>query len=254
MPVGGEEGGSPGPAEAEVRVRPCEVVPTRGELPASKAPIGAEDPGSDLRCKRTDCLDRDIVFRKRAMDVVLASMGLVIVGWILPLLWLGARISTGLSGFFAQRRVGMHGRIISVLKLRTMRDLPGVRTTVTTSGDPRITRFGKFLRRSKLDELPQLWNVLKGDMSFVGPRPDVPGFADQLRGGDRLMLELRPGITGPATLKYRDEEEILRRVEDPEAFNREFIWPDKVRINVRYARELSLRGDLKIIWQTLIGR
>lgn len=124
-------------------------------------------------------------------------------------------------------------------------------TTVTTSNDKRITPLGAKLRRWKLDELPQLWNVLKGEMSLVGPRPDVPGFADKLEGTDRELLQLQPGITGPATLKYRNEEELLAGSDDPERFNAEVIWPDKVRINLSYLNGWSLKKDLAIIYETV---
>ncbi|MCK4713179.1 MAG: sugar transferase, partial [Marinosulfonomonas sp.] len=124
-------------------------------------------------------------------------------------------------------------------------------TTVTVKNDIWITRWGAFFRRWKLDELPQLWNVLKGDMSFVGPRPDVPGYLDQLSGEGKILLELRPGITGPASLKYRDEETILAQVDDPKAYNDEVIWPDKVAINIDYYRNWSLKADLIYILKTL---
>ena len=126
-------------------------------------------------------------------------------------------------------------------------------TTVTRSGDPRITPLGRLLRKAKIDELPQLWNVLWGDMSFVGPRPDVPGFADSLVGEERQLLSIRPGITGPATLKYRNEEELLAAAEDPEVYNREVIWPDKVSINLEYIRDWRLSKDLQYIWKTVMG-
>lgn len=113
--------------------------------------------------------------------------------------------------------------------------------------------LGRLFRRLKIDELPQLWNVLVGDMSFVGPRPDVPGFADRLEGRERLLLSIRPGITGPATIKYRNEEEILERQSDPETYNREVIWPDKVRINLEYIANWRMADDLKYIWQTVVG-
>jgi len=117
---------------------------------------------------------------------------------------------------YSQWRVGKNGRLFKLYKFRTMvKDADRIGGTVTTDDDPRITRIGKILRKFKLDELPQLWNVLKGDMSFVGPRPDVPGYADKLEGDERIVLSVRPGITGPATLKYRNEEEILASVEDP---------------------------------------
>jgi len=140
-----------------------------------------------------------------------------------------------------------------VIKLRTMHSVAGGGTTVTTAGDARITPIGRFLRRYKLDELPQLINVLRGDMSLVGPRPDVAGFADMLTGSDRMILSVRPGITGPATLKYRNEEELLASVSDPEAYNRNVIWPDKVRINREYVQHFRLRDDLRYIWLTIFG-
>ena len=170
----------------------------------------------------------------------------------LPLLILLARTSCGNSGLFRQQRVGRFGKAFTLLKLRTMKNMKFVSTTVTTDGDPRITRIGRFLRKTKLDELPQLVNVLKGDMSFVGPRPDVAGYADKLQGADRIILEVRPGITGPATLKFRNEEQLLAFQEDPETFNREVIWPEKVRLNVEYVENYSFRRDIWYIWKTLL--
>jgi lipopolysaccharide/colanic/teichoic acid biosynthesis glycosyltransferase len=161
-------------------------------------------------------------------------------------------LDTKKNGFFIQDRVGKGGRIFRVIKIRTMCEVPGMDTTVTMSTDQRITALGRFWRKTKIDELPQLINVLKGDMSFVGPRPDVPGYADTLTGEDRIVLSLRPGITGPATLKYRDEEEILARLEDPERYNKEIIWPDKIRLNKEYVQNWSFWNDLKYIWYTVI--
>ena len=124
-------------------------------------------------------------------------------------------------------------------------------STVSVAGEQRITSLGAVLRKYKLDELPELWNVLKGDMSFVGPRPDVPGYADKLQGDDRLILDLRPGITGPASLKYANEEEILAKVDDPIAYNDAVIFPDKVRINLDYYRNHTFWGDIRLIFQTV---
>jgi lipopolysaccharide/colanic/teichoic acid biosynthesis glycosyltransferase len=134
-----------------------------------------------------------------------------------------------------------------------MRDHSNISTTVTSADDPRITSLGRFFRRYKLDELPQLINVFFGQMSLVGPRPDVPGFADQLEGDDRIMLNVRPGITGPATLRFRDEEELLLGVENAEQYNREVIFPEKVRLNREYIENYSLRDDLRYIFVTLFG-
>lgn len=190
---------------------------------------------------------------KRALDLSVAFVGLLLAGWIVLLGWLAARIDTGESGFFRQPRIGRDGRPFGVLKLRTMRPVAGLDSTVTAAGDPRITRLGAWLRRTKLDELPQLWNVLVGDMSLVGPRPDVPGFADELVGEDRIVLSVRPGITGPATLAFRDEEALLAAQDDPERYNRETIWPEKVRINRAYVERWRLRDDLRVLWRTLFG-
>jgi lipopolysaccharide/colanic/teichoic acid biosynthesis glycosyltransferase len=190
---------------------------------------------------------------KRAFDFLGALTGLVLTSWIILPAWALASLDTRRNGFFIQDRVGKDGRMFRVLKIRTMRPVQGVETVVTTDQDPRITPLGRFWRKTKIDELPQLINVLKGDMSFVGPRPDVPGFADRLVGEERLLLSIRPGITGPATLKYRNEEQILMEVDDPEKYNREVIFPDKVRINLEYIREHSFWKDLKYIWMTVFG-
>ncbi|MDX5376936.1 MAG: sugar transferase [Halomonas sp.] len=188
-------------------------------------------------------------FLKRTFDLMLAvALLLLLLPLILVAAWAAAR-DTRASGFFLQQRVGRDGRPFRVIKLRTMRPLAG--TSVTTLDDPRITRFGRLLRRSKLDELPQLFNVLAGHMSFVGPRPDVPGFADRLDEQDRVILAVRPGITGPATLKYRDEERLLAGVADPERYNREVIFPDKVRLNRDYVLHWSFGRDLGYLWHTL---
>ena len=127
-------------------------------------------------------------------------------------------------------------------------------STVSVKGENRITPLGAILRKYKLDELPELWNVLKGDMSFVGPRPDMPDYFEKLTGNDRLILELHPGITGPASIKYANEEELLSSVPDPQKYNDEVIWPDKVRINLEYYYNRSLFGDIRIILKTIFDR
>ena len=163
--------------------------------------------------------------------------------------------------FFSQKRVGRNSRLFTMYKFRTMTvDHNG--SSVSVAGESRITPLGAKLRKYKLDELPELWNVLKGDMSFVGPRPDVPGYADALTGDDREVLRLRPGITGPASLKYRDEEELLAKVAsegvdgytDPVRYNDEVIFPDKVRLNRYYLHHYSFWMDLKMIFATVLGR
>lgn len=154
---------------------------------------------------------------------------------------------------FRQIRTGRFGNPFIIYKFRTMRMNCGG-NTVTIKGDGRVTPIGKILRKYKIDELPELWNVLKGDMSFVGPRPDMPELTGTLTGDERLILELRPGITGPATLKYANEEDLLAAKADPKKFNDEVLWPDKVRINLDYYRNLSLLTDLKIIARTILRR
>jgi len=188
---------------------------------------------------------------KRSFDFVVALFGLLVTWWLIFLAWIAASIDTRSNGFFIQKRVGRNGKIFRVVKIKTMCPIASLDTTVTRRGDPRITTLGTFFRRTKIDELPQLLNVLVGDMSFVGPRPDVPGFADKLQGEERGMLSIRPGITGPATLKYRNEEKILAAQADPEAYNREVIWPDKVRTNLDYIRDWSLCRDIQYILQTV---
>lgn len=190
---------------------------------------------------------------KRLLDFGASLVGLLLTGWIIVLASLVARFETGEPGIFVQSRIGRHGRPFDLYKIRTMRSAAGTATTVTTRDDPRITKSGRFFRRTRIDELPQLYNVLIGEMSLVGPRPDVAGFADRLEGAERAILSLRPGITGPATLAYRDEEALLARVEDPEAYNRDVVYPEKVRINLDYIRHYSLRHDLRYIFRTLFG-
>lgn len=188
---------------------------------------------------------------KRTFDVVLAFLGLLVIWPVILVTILLAWFDTEASGLFRQVRVGRHGKLFKVNKIRTMRMVEG--STVTVIGDPRITPFGAQMRRWKLDELPQLWNVLVGDMSFVGPRPDVVGFMDTLENDDRRILDLRPGITGPATLKYAKEEEMLADVDDPDTYNKTVIWPDKVRINAEYYDNWSFVGDVKLIVRTVFS-
>lgn len=190
---------------------------------------------------------------KFIFDRVMALLGLVFLSPILLLTAILVRIDLpGEPVLFRQERVGKGGRLFTIVKFRTM--FPGHGgDSISVSGESRITPLGAFLRRYKLNELPELWNVLKGDMSFVGPRPDVPGYADQLQGPDREILRLRPGITGPATLKYRNEEELLAGVDDPRSYNDEVLFPDKVRINRYYLHHYSFLMDIKIIIATVLG-
>ncbi len=155
---------------------------------------------------------------------------------------------------FKQRRVGQHGHLFTIYKFRTMDSKPRQGVSVAAYEQNRITPLGAKLRKYKIDELPELWNVLKGDMSFVGPRPDVPGYADRLQGDDREMLLLKPGITGPSSLKYRNEEELLAKVDSPLEYNDKVIFPDKVRINRYYLHHYSFVADIKMIICTVLGK
>lgn len=184
----------------------------------------------------------------------MALMGLVVLSPVFFVVALLIRVKMPDGPVvFCQQRIGRDGKPFTMCKFRSMSVKHGG-SSVSVAGESRITPLGAVLRKYKLDELPELWNVLKGDMSFVGPRPDVPGYADQLQGDDREILRLRPGITGPASLKYRNEEELLATVENPQQYNDEVIFPDKIRINLYYLRHYSFIKDLQIIMCTVLGR
>ena len=189
---------------------------------------------------------------KWIFDRVIALIGLIVLLPVLLVVSILIKIKMPDGPIlFRQKRVGKRGRIFTMVKFRSM-VVSHSGSSVSVAGESRIPPLGAKLRKYKLDELPELWNVLIGDMSFVGPRPDVPGFADKLVGEEREILQLRPGITGPASLKYRNEEEILASVDDPIRYNAEVIYPDKVRINLDYLRHPSFARDLKYIVQTLL--
>lgn len=178
---------------------------------------------------------------KRLFDFICALIGLLVFGWIILLFCLVAAMDTYSSGIFLQRRIGRYGKPFIIFKLRTIR------------ADGKISSVGNFLRGSKIDEFPQLLNVLIGDMSLVGPRPDVPGYYDKLQGSDRQLLELRPGITGLASLKYADEDVILSQHDAPEKYNDTVLFPDKVSLNMIYFKRRNLFLDIKIILMTFAG-
>jgi lipopolysaccharide/colanic/teichoic acid biosynthesis glycosyltransferase len=184
---------------------------------------------------------------------LLAIVALVILFPVFLAIAIAIKRSSHGPVFFRQIRVGKDRRLFSIMKFRTMENTQSF-NTFTASDDPRVTSFGRFLRKWKLDELPELINVLLGEMSFVGPRPDIPGYADVLTGDEQKILSLRPGITGPATLKYFYEEEILASVKDPKEYNDLIIFPDKVKINMKYLEKHSLIVDLKIIIYTILRK
>lgn len=202
--------------------------------------------------KKLKGLNRKQRVLKRIFDLLLALVGSLIFFFPILLLIAFATISTKKFGLYTQQRVGQHAKLFVMFKIRTMKgDDEGL--FISIKNNTRITVFGEYLRKFKLDELPQLFNVLMGSMSFVGPRPDVKGYADELQGEDRIILTVKPGITGPATLKFKEEEELLDLQKDPLKYNDEVIWKEKVRINKKYITNWSLIGDLKFILKTIFG-
>lgn len=187
--------------------------------------------------------------QKLIFDYLLALGLLPLVLPLILILVLISTIDTNEFGLFVQKRIGKNGTLFSIYKIRSMKG--NYEYDITTATTHNITPFGKFLRQTKLDELPQIFNILFNQMSFVGPRPDVPGYADKLQGDDRLILTIKPGITGPAQLAYKDEETILSKQENPLRYNDEVIWPDKVRINKDYIRNWSFLKDITYILKTL---
>lgn len=205
---------------------------------------------------------------KYIFDRLMALVGLLFLWPVLLFVAVLIRIKMpGGPVIFRQKRVGKDGKLFTCHKFRTM-TVKHSGSTVSVAGDNRITPLGAKLRHYKLDELPGLWDVLVGNMSFVGPRPDVPGYADQLKGADREVLKLRPGITGPATLKYRLEDEMIsdyvaKKQQNgdkrstqviAEEYNDKVIYPDKVRINRYYLHHYSFIKDIQMIFCTVLGR
>jgi len=188
---------------------------------------------------------------KRLFDLLFALLGIILLFPILIIIFCIIKLSSKGPVFFIQERVGREGKIFKMIKFRSMSVSQHSCSTISVKGDVRITKIGAFLRRYKLDELPELWNILVGDMSLVGPRPDVRGYANKLKGEDRNILKLRPGITGPASLKFSNEEELLSKEDNPKKFNDEIIYPDKVRLNLEYYYNNNLWTDIKIIFATI---
>lgn len=205
---------------------------------------------------------------KWIFDRLMALVGLIMLWPVLLVVAILIRVKMpGGPAFFCQKRVGKDGKLFTCHKFRSM-TVKHNGSSVSVAGDSRITPFGAKLRHYKLDELPELWDVLIGNMSFVGPRPDVPGYADLLQGDDRKVLKLRPGITGPATLKYRLEDEMIseyvaKKQAEGDArpmqeiaieYNDKVIYPDKVRLNCYYYRHYSFWKDIEMIFATVLGR
>ena len=188
---------------------------------------------------------------KRLIDFIMSFTGLILLSPFLLFISILVKISSNGSILFVQERVGKNGILFKMIKFRTMYEDHNDNNTISVKGDSRITKLGYFLRKYKIDELPELINVLFGDMSFVGPRPDVKGYADKLKGDHRKILKLRPGITGPASIKFINEELLLSQQKNPKYYNDNVIYPEKVRINLDYFYNNSIWIDFKIIFATI---
>lgn len=183
------------------------------------------------------------------------TLSLVLLIVLMPVLLLVAIVillTSGVPIFYIQERIGQNAKPFKLIKFRTMKGEE--ESPVAAAELNRITRVGRWLRRTKIDELPELLNIFVGDMSFVGPRPDVAGYADKLEGDDRRLLTMKPGLTGVASLKYRNEEDLLAAQPNPQEYNDKVIWPDKVRLNLLYMERQSLWLDVKVLICTALGK
>jgi lipopolysaccharide/colanic/teichoic acid biosynthesis glycosyltransferase len=183
------------------------------------------------------------LFAKRLFDIVFSVLALAILGWALFLGYIIATADTQSNGLFRQKRIGQFAKPFTIFKLRTVHPKTG-----------KVSAIGSFFRKYKIDELPQLLNVLFGNMTLVGPRPDIAGYYDRLEGADRKVLDLKPGITSKASLKYYNEEEILSQQQNPTAYNDQVIFPDKVKMNLDYYDHRSFWGDIRIMWSTFFDK
>ena len=190
---------------------------------------------------------------KRLFDISASLFGLIFFSPLLLIAALLIKVKMPGPIFFRQQRVGREAQLFRMVKFRTMKVNHGG-STISVKGESRITPLGATMRKYKLDELPELWNILIGDMSFVGPRPDVPGYADLLIGSDRLLLSIKPGLTGAASMMFSNEEELLALQENPVKYNDEILYPEKVRINNEYVKNQNFLLDLKIIIYTILGK
>lgn len=188
---------------------------------------------------------------QRAFDLAAASLGLLVLSPLLLVIAVAVAASSPGPMFFRQERIGLHGVPFRIVKFRTMRvDAEAVGGQLTVEGDPRITRVGRWLRASKLDELPQLINVVRGEMALVGPRPEVPRYVALYDDDQRRVLDVRPGITDPASIRYRDENAVLARADDPEAAYVDVVMPHKLELNLAYLERRTLASDIGVILAT----
>lgn len=190
---------------------------------------------------------------KRLFDLFCTVPGMIVLSPLFLIVSLIIKLTDNGPVFFKQERIGYRGKPFKMLKFRTMIvDAEKLGGQLTVGNDKRITKIGAILRRMKIDELPQLFNVLEGEMSLVGPRPEVPKYVQMYSDKQRLVLELVPGITDPASIKFRNESEILAMADDPEQVYVENIMPEKIRLNLEYARDASLISDIKTVLQTIL--
>jgi len=180
-------------------------------------------------------------FWKVIFDCTLSVLLIILLLPLLILLVIITSLDTGSNGIFCQKRVGQNGRLFTIYKLKTIHP-----------GNAKSSSIGLFFRKYKLDELPQLFNILKGDMSFVGPRPDIQGYYDRLEGNDRKVLQLKPGLTSEASIKYSNEDFLLKSQADARSYNDEVLFPDKVKMNLNYLENMSFREDIRILWKTFL--
>lgn len=191
---------------------------------------------------------------KRLCDILLSGVGLIMLSPLLIVVAIWIKLDSAGSVFYRQVRVGRHNKDFRIYKFRSMYIDSDKRGLITIGGhDPRVTRAGYYIRKAKIDELPQLINVFLGDMSFVGPRPEVRKYVDMYTAEQRHVLDIRPGITDAASIKYRNENEILEKQADPEQYYIDVIMQDKLRINLDYVAHHSLLGDLKLIFNTFVA-
>ncbi|KFF18028.1 sugar transferase [Chryseobacterium sp. JM1] len=173
------------------------------------------------------------------------TLALILIVFLMPLLIILiciAAIDTASGGLFVQKRIGQYGKPFMIYKFRTIHKNKEI-----------CSRTGLAMRKFKLDELPQIFNILKGDMSFVGPRPDIEGYYDRLEGADRQVLELKPGLTCEASIEYRNEETLLKEQVNPLQYNNEVLFPQKVKMNLAYLEKKSFKNDMKILWKTFVA-
>lgn len=190
---------------------------------------------------------------KRLFDIIVSFFGLIVLFPVFAGIIIAIKLTMPGSILFKQKRIGLRRTSFTILKFRSMK-VNHSQSSVTLPNDNRITSLGRFLRKTKIDELPQLLNILKGEMSVVGPRPDVPEYALKLTGDDRIIFNMKPGLTGADSVHYPDEESLLEKQENPVEYYEKVIWPHKVRINKNYIKHWSFWLDIKIIIYTLIGK